>query len=198
MRLERLKSQIPSQATPTAMVSEPEVQRRLGDEGPQRDRYGADGVQDQRRRGDLAGAEHGADEGKGSEQEHDGCRGQCDTQRAGPECLDGVVREVGEDEIDHELHADQRRQGERVEEVGDEAEDAGSASEGEIEGGDEGQRQDLGEWSDQLGQGGGRDDFRALGGVDEQYGGASAAGYCTDALERRGDGMGHGFLQLVR
>ena len=32
----------------------------------------------------------------------------------------------------------------------------------------------------------------ALGGVDEQDDGASAAGYCGDAMERRGDGVGHG------
>ena len=77
-------------------------------------------------------------------------RGQCDTQRAGPERRDGVGREVPEDEIDHELHADQRGQGERVQQEGDQAEDAGAATEGEIEGGDEGQRQDLGDWGDQL------------------------------------------------
>ena len=65
---------------------QPEVQHCLGHEGSQRDRYGADGVQDERRRGDLAGAEHGGDEGQGAEEEQDGYRGQCDAQRAGSEC----------------------------------------------------------------------------------------------------------------
>ena len=194
----RPKSQIASQAIPYGQDGETEVQHRLGHEGAQRDRYGADGVQDERRGGDLAGAEHGGDEAKGAEQEQDGRRGQCDAQRAGPECRNGVGREVSEDEIDHELHADQRRQRERVQQVGDEAEGAGAAAEGEVEGGDEGQRQDLGDWGDQLGEGRGRDDLGALGGVDEQDDGAAAAGGCTDAIERRGDGMGHGFLRWVR
>ena len=43
------------------------------------------------------------------------------------------VRELGEHEIDHELHADQCRQRERVEQVGDQAEGAGAAPESEVE-----------------------------------------------------------------
>ena len=86
--------------------------------------------------------------------------------RAGPECRTGVGREVPEDEIDHELHADQRGQGKRVQQEGDEAEDAGAATKGEIEACDKGQRQDLCHWGDQLGEGRGWDDLCALGGVD--------------------------------
>jgi hypothetical protein len=91
---------------------------------------------------------HGSDEGEGAEEEQGGCRGQCDSERAVPEYLNGVVREVVEDKVDHELGTDQRGEGERVEQEGDQAEGAGAATKGEVEGGDE----DLGERGDQLGE----------------------------------------------
>src|SRR3954447_8781458 len=48
---------------------ESEVEGRLGDEGPERDRHGAQGVEHQGCDGDLAGADHGRDERDGSEEE---------------------------------------------------------------------------------------------------------------------------------
>jgi hypothetical protein len=45
--------------------------------------------------------------------------------------------------------------------------------------------------ADQLGEGRGRNDLGSLGGVDEQYGGASRTGDCGDAIEGRGNGVGH-------
>ena len=93
MRLERLKSQIPSQATPTARTARPRSSTASGTKA-RSEWYGADCVQDERRRGDLPGAQHGGDEGEGAEQEQDGCRGQCDTQRAVPERRNGLGREV--------------------------------------------------------------------------------------------------------
>jgi hypothetical protein len=99
-----------------------------------------------------------------------------------------VPREVGKDQVDHELHADQGRQGERVEQEGGEAEGTAAAPEGEVEGGDECQCQDLGERRDQLGDRGGRDDLGALRGVDQQDQGAADAGAGADAVD--GGGVG--------
>ncbi len=47
--------------------------------------------------------------------------------------VDGVIGKLTEHEVDHELHADQRRQRERVEQEGDEAEGAGAAPDCEVE-----------------------------------------------------------------
>jgi len=171
---------------------ESEVQCRLGHEGAKRDRDRADGVQHERGSGDLTASHHGGDEGEGAEREGDRCHRQGNTQRAGSECVNGALGEITGDEVDDELDADQRRQGEGVEQVGDQPEGSGAAPKGEVEGGDERQRQDLRERGHQLGERRGRDDLGTLGGIDEQYGGASGAGYRGDAVEGRMDGVGHG------
>ena len=86
--------------------------------------------------GDLAGADHGDGEGEGAEQEQYGRDGQGDAEWAGAQGVDGVGGEFGEDEVDDELNADQRGQGEGVEEVGGQAERSAAATEGEVEAGD--------------------------------------------------------------